>query len=450
MKRKTLLKFILSFAILLAVVFSAVGCQFVDFSGGTSGGNSNPSGGNSEPSQQTYETPSTLPNSMTEAAGVDINAYFTAIPREDEPMSVVQTVERVKRSSVAIYITVGSESAAGSGTIVDISGGLSANEFYILTCNHVIKENAMITVHVADTNYRFGENRNYVFTGTIGGAIEENQAVSLIGGDKETDVAVLKLYVADQAVCTDIKNNCKAKIMDERYSLSLGEEVIAIGNSTGEHPGSVKKGVVSYLYRYGAVEDIGNMYLIQHDVATNPGNSGGGLYNLYGELVGITNSGYTTYDGLTFSIPHVVPTAISGENTGFINIAKQLIGSYNKMKNNYGYVSGHYVKFGFVSVYSDGKIIINEVTSGGLAATAGLMVSDVIKSARKNGITTTFSSYEEWTQFMANVAIGETINITYERTYNFGPVKKTETETTGDLTKVQFYFADTGDYTTVD
>ena len=76
-----------------------------------------------------------------------------------------------------------------------------------------------------------------------------------------------------------------------------------MGNPTGYLPGTVTKGIVSYINREVSVEDIGTMTLIQVDAAINHGNSGGGLFNLAGELIGVVNSGADDYQGLNFAIP---------------------------------------------------------------------------------------------------------------------------------------------------
>ena len=109
--------------------------------------------------------------------------------------------------------------------------------------------------------------------------------------------------------------------------LNVGQEVVAVGNPLGDFGGSVTNGIVSGLSRdvtIGGTE----MTLIQTNAAVNPGNSGGGLFNLYGELIGIVNakssttSSGTSVEGIGFAIP--IDTAI--------NVATEL--------TNYGYVRG--------------------------------------------------------------------------------------------------------------
>ena len=87
--------------------------------------------------------------------------------------------------------------------------------------------------------------------------------------------------------------------------MRLGASVICIGNPLGTLPGSVSTGVISYPNREVQVDDYHTMELIQTDVAINSGNSGGGLFNAAGALIGIVNAKYSSsgIEGLGFAIP---------------------------------------------------------------------------------------------------------------------------------------------------
>ena len=92
--------------------------------------------------------------------------------------------------------------------------------------------------------------------------------------------------------------------MGRSDTVQAGQEVIAIGNPLGELGGSVTKGVVSAVQREITV-DSQTMTLIQIDASVNPGNSGGGLFNMYGALIGIVNAKSIAEDveGIGFAIP---------------------------------------------------------------------------------------------------------------------------------------------------
>ncbi len=163
--------------------------------------------------------------------------------------------------------------ASGSGFILTEDG-------YILTNHHVIEGANSITV----TTY---DGKTY--------------KAKLVGSSEENDIAVLKI---------DGKNLKPVKI-GSSGDLRVGQDVIAIGNPLGELTFSLTKGVVSALDREVTMSNRHKMNLIQTDCAINSGNSGGALFNLYGEVVGITNAKYSTsvfsgqasIDNIGFAIP---------------------------------------------------------------------------------------------------------------------------------------------------
>lgn len=160
------------------------------------------------------------------------------------------------------YVTQG----AGSGVIVDTKG-------YILTCNHVIEGSSKVTVRLKD--------------GT------ECEA-TVVGTDAQNDIAVLKIKA----------NNLTAAAYGDSDDLSVGDLVVAIGNPLGELGGTASQGIISALDRTLTV-DGKNLTLLQTDASINPGNSGGGLFDQYGNLIGIVVAKSTGSDveGLGFAIP---------------------------------------------------------------------------------------------------------------------------------------------------
>src|SRR5690606_14842043 len=115
----------------------------------------------------------------------------------------------------------------------------------------------------------------------------------VLGSDPATDVAVLKI---------DAKNLPTVPLGNSR-SLQTGEWVLAIGSPFGLES-TVTAGVVSATGR--SLPSDGHVQFIQTDVAVNPGNSGGPLFNTRGEVVGINSQIYSQtggYQGLSFAIP---------------------------------------------------------------------------------------------------------------------------------------------------
>ena len=197
----------------------------------------------------------------------------------DENLSYADVVALVENSVVEIttnYVVSGSmfsqyvSSGAGSGVIISQSGKVG----YIVTNNHVIEDATSIVVRLKD--------------GT-------ELPATLVGTDAMTDLAVL-------TVNTDIALTCAE--LGDSDSLVVGQEVLAIGNPLGELGGTVTNGIVSALEREVKI-DGEKMTLLQTNAAVNPGNSGGGLFNMYGKLIGVVNakSSGDDVEGLGFAIP---------------------------------------------------------------------------------------------------------------------------------------------------
>ncbi len=265
-----------------------------------------------------------------------------------EELSTEDAAQKVMRSVVVINILLNDKLiGSGSGVIVDIRQGADYDPYesgyYIITCHHVISSGGEIQVCVPDMTGKnvsdFGYDTRFVFEGYIGTdkEINDNNAVSLVGGDKDGDIAILKLKVNNKLGYNAIQ---MATFPDPaKLSVSYAEEVFAIGNPTGKLPMTYLHGYISYLDRTISLDGVGKMTnLIQHDCAITHGNSGGGLFNMKGELIGITNAGVVDCPGLSYAIPYY--TYGSGNEYGFMYIAEQLIKNNNDY--NYGYVEGRW------------------------------------------------------------------------------------------------------------
>ena len=197
----------------------------------------------------------------------------------DENLSYADVVALVENSVVEIttnYVVSGSmfsqyvSSGAGSGVIISQSGKIG----YIVTNNHVIEGATSIIVRLKD--------------GT-------ELPATLIGTDSMTDLAILTVSTDLTLTCAELGNS---------DNLVVGQEVLAIGNPLGELGGTVTNGIVSALERQVKI-DGENMTLLQTNAAVNPGNSGGGLFDMYGKLIGVVNakSSGDDVEGLGFAIP---------------------------------------------------------------------------------------------------------------------------------------------------
>lgn len=286
------------------------------------------------------------------------------------PSVVVITTEQVVYSQWSWYGQNQVESGAGSGVIISSDG-------YILTCAHVVSGASQITVTIGDTDY----------TATV------------VGKDDTSDVAVLKIDATGLTPAT----------VGDSDSLSVGDSVLAVGNPLGQLGGTVTSGIVSALNRSVTIRGTSStntMSLIQMDASVSPGNSGGGLFNMNGELIGLVNakSSSSNAEGLGFAIP--------------INDAIQV--AQDLLEN--GYVSGRpYMGITYIAV-TDAQtaaqfnvnaygVYVVDVVQGGPADKAGLKVGDRIVSIDGTEI----AQKDDLGTLMQQHTAGDTLSITVAR-----------------------------------
>ena len=186
----------------------------------------------------------------------------------------------------------------------------------------------------------------------------------------------------------------------------MGDSVVAIGNPLGELTFSLTSGVISALDRQVTLSSNVTMDLIQTDCAINSGNSGGPLFNLYGEVIGITNAKYSSsgseasIDNIGFAIPinHVLNIVTSIIENGYI--AKPYIGvsvlTVDEDTQSFGLPAGAAVK---------------SVTEGSPAEKAGIQVNDIITAA--NG--TEISTSEELVDLVSSLYEGAELKLSIYR-----------------------------------
>jgi serine protease Do/serine protease DegQ len=222
----------------------------------------------------------------------------------------------------------------GSGVIVDAARGL------VLTNHHVIANADSITVKLTD-------GREF--------------KAKLIGGDPETDLAVIQI-TADKLMALASANS---------EVLRVGDFVVAIGNPFGLGQ-TVTSGIVSALERSG-LGITGYEELIQTDASINPGNSGGALVNLRGELVGINTAIYSQSGGnigIGFAIPINMAQRVMEQLVQFGEVNRGFLGA--EMQN---LTSDLAAAFGLPN--ANGAVLVN-IVPGSPADKAGLRAGDVV------------------------------------------------------------------------
>lgn len=259
--------------------------------------------------------------------------------------------------------------SSGSGFIITEDG-------YIVTNYHIISGSNSVSVTLDDgTTYE----------------------AKVVGGDEDYDIAVLKVDPGDTKL--------KPVVLGTSGSLQVGDEIVAIGNPLGELTFSMSEGIVSCVNREINVDGT-PFNMIQITAAINEGNSGGPLFNIYGEVVGIVSAKYSTsssgnsVEGLGFAIPMddvkgmIVDIMENGQVTTrpYLGISAW----YDSQPQLSGVSAGVYVE---------------SVEAGGPAEKAGLQAGDVITMIGSSII----SNRDDINSLSKTYKAGDTVTITYVR-----------------------------------
>ncbi len=217
------------------------------------------------------------PSSILNKSESSISPYGSA---GDEVFSVSQVVQRVQDSVVVINASISAGNSIFGGAQTSNSSGsgvIISEDGYILTCHHVVENAVSVTVTL-------NSGKSYMAT--------------LVGSDENSDLAVIRIKAENGEKFVYAEQGCSADLV-------VGERVVAIGNPLGTLGGTVTDGIISATERSIQTSDSVTMTLLQTNAAINSGNSGGGLFNLDGKLIGIVNAKYASagVEGLAFAIP---------------------------------------------------------------------------------------------------------------------------------------------------
>ncbi len=319
-----------------------------------------------------------LPQKKTESIPVAIKneQIFSTVSSEEErqALPVEEIAKRVGPSIVGIscvtvtqsYFGTRNAESGGSGIIIEKDG-------HIVTNYHVVEGASQITVKLN--------------TGS-------EYAAKVIGGDKKTDIAVIKI---------DASEELNVAVIGDSDKIEVGELAVAIGNPlASELFGTVTAGVISGVNRSMVIEGR-DMSLIQTDAAISPGNSGGALINKYGEVIGINSVKLVdeAAEGLGFAIPmnEAVPIVKDLKTHGYVRGRPSIGVSVRELNKELAYYNNLPV--------SQGLYIVT-VQEGSGAEKAGLQRGDII--VKINGELVTTSS--QLNSFRDKHKAGDTINLT--------------------------------------
>ena len=307
--------------------------------------------------------------------------------------------------------------ANSGGTVVDSLGNMSAGSVYTQNVQSVV----LISCEVVSPSY-FGQTTTGTSTGSgfiisedgyvvtnyhvvqdaraiyVTTHNDEKMAAVLVGKDSTNDVAVLKV---------DTEKKLPYATLGSSNNLAVGDQVVAIGNPLGDLTATLTVGYVSAKDRDVTTEGA-TINMIQTDAAINSGNSGGPLFNMKGEVVGITTAKYSGSSSSGASI----------EGIGFAIPIDDVASMINDLIH-FGYVTGAYLGVMVSDVDAESAsyygmpvgAYVQEVTPGYAAEAAGLKVKDIIVALGDYKV----GSVSELTRTLRNFSAGETTTITVYR-----------------------------------
>ena len=304
------------------------------------------------------------------ATGFAYDGQYTRAQVVEMAAPSVVGIDAIFEQTVSYWGQRQTYDAPGSG-----SGVILTEDGYIATCAHVVNGAKSIRVTLND---------------------DTSYDATIVGVDTRNDIAIIRIEA----------QNLVAASLGDSSMLTVGEDVIAIGNPLGELRGTATSGIISAVRRTVEVE--GNtMELVQTDAAISPGNSGGGLFNSSGKLIGIVNAKVsdTSAEGLGFAIPvnNVLGEINDLLNYGYVT-GRAYLGVYTQnvtLRSNYGYF------------FSSGTncVQIADVVEGGAADRAGLKTGDLILAIDGNAV----SSNSDLTDLIARYNAGDTATFMIQR-----------------------------------
>ena len=308
-------------------------------------------------------------------------AVYVAQKNANSVVGVITNTQSWNRSTGEVEETMYSQ---GSGVVIQEGG-------YVLTNYHVVEGGDSFQVLLPSG---------------------EKAEATLAGSDSSLDLAVLQ-------VTGDAAKQLVPATIGSSSNLIVGSTVVAIGNPGGEVlANTVTQGIVSALERstVNGKNTTRTVDYIQHDAAINSGNSGGGLFNYKGELVGINTLKYSgsayssvSFEGLGFAIP--IDTAFP--------IAQQLIENGSVVRPQMGVTVADYEGPDEpMSNYPPASVCIYGVNAGSPAEAAGLKQYDFIYAINGERVT----SFRELTSVLDKFSAGDTVTVTVVRYNNVYPM----------------------------
>lgn len=335
------------------------------------------------PKNYSHESPSNHTVVAESAKNDKHMSVYSAAARNDAKAMSITDISKVGKPSVVAISTEKNINLNAYFKIpmpVSGSGFFISEDGYIATNNHIIEGANNIKVHTDSGDFYDAE---------------------LVGADPYSDLAVIKVKARDN-------EKFPAVNFGKSADLEVGELAVAIGNPAGILEGSVTAGIISALER---TIDIGGLELkvLQTDAAINSGNSGGALFNSYGEVIGVNTAKLSggrggSFEGISFAIPSDVAWPILEELILHGEVVSRV---------QLGIV-GRGFGADFARLYNIADrpgVLVSEVLKDSSADKAGILPGDFI--VELDGKVT--DSIEAVNNMKKNWAIGDTIEVVYFR-----------------------------------
>ena len=350
---------------ILLRVLACVGVAALGFGGGLGGAVvASRAGltGNQVVVQQVERSTDATAAGSTDGTGMSVQQIASVV----SPSVVAITTEQMSSSQTwfgGYYV----QSGAGSGVIISQDG-------YILTCAHVVSGATSVKVQLNGS--------------------DESYDATVVGQDSTSDIAVLKIDAT----------GLTPAVIGDSDALAVGEVAVAVGNPLGTLSNTVTDGIVSALNRQVTVQN-NDMTLIQTDASISPGNSGGGLFNASGELIGIVNakSSYSEAEGIGFAIPINTAMEIGRQLIENGSVARPALGV--KIVDVTDAQTAQQLGVSTMGVY------VVEVTKGSGADAAGVQAGDRVLAVDDTAV----SDSSALKNYLKDKSISDTVNLQVER-----------------------------------
>lgn len=340
--------------------------------------------------------------------GSTVEDFYASLGLDVTP-SITSVVQSALKSSVGILCTTtyrsplgqNEQAWSGSGVIYKLSG----NTAYIITNYHVIYDSY---------NNKYCENINiYLYNRVL-----EDDLISatVVGASKNNDIAVIK--ATSDVFLEDTVQTVKVNTEDP----VAGQATFAVGCPT-LYTFSVTSGIVSVESEYITTDSSENVRVYRTDAALNSGNSGGGMFNEYGELMGISDakSADTTDDNICYAIPASLAIAVA-DNIIETGGQRFLMGVQMKLTDMNTYVDEEGI---IRSVYTYSVLSVDKDSAAyGKVEEGDVMVSVAINDEEGVKIDTSFRAQE----YLMNARVGDTVNLTVLRNGETVTIQMTASE----------------------